>query len=218
MKSWVIAIDGPAASGKTSVSRELARRLGCRWVSTGAFYRGLALVAHELGVTLTDPEALARLSKSTEWQVRADSDETRVFFHKKDVTSQIMSESNGNRASQVSRFPEVRESLLALQRDLRKPDGGLIAEGRDCGSVVFPDAILKVYLTARSGQRAQRRAMEKGQNVEDIARAQRERDRQDQERVTAPLQVPEGASVLDTSELNFEEVVAQIEAWAREKV
>ncbi|MCB0349465.1 MAG: (d)CMP kinase, partial [Bdellovibrionales bacterium] len=189
----VITIDGPAASGKSSVSRELARKLGWAWVSTGSFYRGLAYVANELKYDFNDEEALANLAVSDVWQVRLDPERTLVYFKNKDVTLEAHSESVGTLASKVSQYPKVRESLLQAQRNCASNVPGLIAEGRDCGSVVFPTAMVKVYLTADQENRAQRRAIEKGEDAKHIAYAQKERDQRDSERKVAPLQVPENA-------------------------
>lgn len=154
----VVTIDGPAASGKSSVSRELARRLGWQWVSTGAFYRGLAFAALQLEIALDDVDALTKLTTNPIWQIRLELDRTHVFFNNEDVTDQIGHEDVGNFASRVSHYPEVRKALLQAQRDCSKSDKGLIAEGRDCGTVVFPQAEAKVYLTANSEHRAARRA------------------------------------------------------------
>jgi cytidylate kinase len=207
----VITIDGPAASGKSSVSRELARRLGWAWVSTGSFYRGLAFVANELNCDFNDEKALVNLAASDVWQVRLDQERTLVYFKGKDVTTAAHSESVGTLASKVSQYPKVRESLLQAQRNCARNVPGLIAEGRDCGSVVFPTAPVKVYLTANQENRAQRRATEKGEDAKSIADAQKERDQRDSERKAAPLQIPENAHVIDTSELGLLEVVDQVE-------
>lgn len=211
----VITIDGPAASGKTSVSRELARRLGWSWVSTGAFYRGLAYVALELKVDLSSEEALARLAVSPRWSVEMTESSTRVFLDQRDVTDFISHESVGDVASKVSHFPQVRKSLLAGQRECRNRSVGLVAEGRDCGTVVFPDAEVKVYLTARSENRAERRALELGLNKEQLVQQQQIRDQQDSTRKAAPLQIPDNAMVLDTTDLNFDQVVSSLETHVR---
>lgn len=211
----VITIDGPAASGKTSVSRELARRLGWHWVSTGAFYRGLGYAAHRLNLNLADEQVLSDLSKSSQWRVEMSESQTHVYFGDEDVTSHIGKEEIGNVASRISSFPQVRASLLAGQRDCKTRTEGLVAEGRDCGTVVFPEAEVKIYLTARSEDRAERRAKEQGGSAEAIMADQKQRDLQDSTRKTAPLQVPENALVVDTSTMGFEEVVAKVESHVR---
>lgn len=214
----VVTIDGPAASGKSSVSRELARRLGWQWVSTGAFYRGLAFAALQLDIELDDVASLANLTTNPIWQVRLELDRTRVYFNNEDVTDQIGHEDVGNFASRVSHYPEVRKALLQAQRDCSKGDKGLIAEGRDCGTVVFPEAQAKVYLTANSEHRAARRAAELGLDQNDMVKAQKERDHQDSTRKAAPMSVPEGAFVVDATELNLEQVVAKVYDYVKDKI
>ncbi len=214
----VVTIDGPAASGKSSVSRELARRLGWQWVSTGAFYRGLAFAALQLEIALDDVDALTKLTTNPIWQIRLELDRTHVFFNNEDVTDQIGHEDVGNFASRVSHYPEVRKALLQAQRDCSKSDKGLIAEGRDCGTVVFPQAEAKVYLTANSEHRAARRAAELGLDQSDMVKAQKERDHQDSTRKAAPMSVPEGAFVVDATELNLEQVVEKVYDYVKDKI
>ena len=213
MVKKMITIDGPAASGKTSVSREIARRFGWNWVSTGAFYRGLAYVALRLKVDLTNEKDLAELATSSQWSVQMFDDTTRVFLGSEDVTNMIFQEDVGSAASKISQFPQVRAALLSPQRHClnQSQSSGLIAEGRDCGTVVFPDAQLKFYLTARQEDRAARRAKDLGLSVEETVKAQVQRDHQDSTRKTAPLQIPMDAVVVDTTSLNFNQVVDLIE-------
>ncbi len=213
----VVTIDGPAASGKSSVSRELARRLGWKWVSTGAFYRGLAFAALQLHIELDDVKSLSELSQSDIWQVTMNDDMTRVYFKDQDVTEAIGHEDVGSFASRVSSYPGVRKALLENQREC-SANAGLVAEGRDCGTVVFPQAEVKIYLTANSQNRAQRRAAEQGTSAEEIAESQKIRDQQDSTRKTAPLQVPENAHVIDTTTMNLEQVVNTVEAYVRLKI
>lgn len=208
--NWVVTIDGPAASGKSSVSRELSKRLGCRWLSTGSFYRGLALVAQKLNVDINDEQSLAALANSPEWSVVMGAENTHIFFQGQDVTHDSRDESVGAWASKVSQYPLVRATLLSAQRACVKGTTGLVAEGRDCGSVVFPEAIVKIYLTARSESRAARRAAEQGANLQEIKEAQKVRDAQDKGRKTAPLQIPERAHVVDASDLTLDQVVDQV--------
>lgn len=204
--SFVITIDGPAASGKSSVSRELAKRLNCEWVSTGSFYRGLAYVAVQMKVDLSNEKALAELAVSDIWSVQYSAEKTRVLFKGIDVTEEAHKEEFGNVASQVAQYPLVRKMLLEPQRRCQS-HRGLVAEGRDCGSVVFPYADLKIYLTADSESRALRRAQEKGDSKESIEKLQKSRDTADLSRRVAPLQVADGAKVIDTSSMNLSEVV-----------
>lgn len=214
----VITIDGPAASGKSSVSRELARRLGWKWVSTGAFYRGLAYAALQLDVDLDDVETLAQLTHNTVWSIRPESERTKVYFKEEDVTDLIAHEDVGNFASKISHYPEVRKALLEAQRKCSAGPDGLVAEGRDCGTIVFPQAEAKVYLTASSEHRAARRATELGLDQDDMVKAQKQRDHQDSTRKVAPMAVPENALVVDSTELNLSEVVDKIEAFVRPKL
>lgn len=212
MSMKVVTIDGPAASGKSSVSRELARSMGWKWVSTGAFYRGLAYVAQVAGADLGNESELSDLAVSDRWGVVLSAERTKVFFENEEVTDNIYKEEVGSAASQLSLYPKVRASLLAAQRACAGDGDWLVAEGRDCGTVVFPGAPLKIYLTARSEARAQRRAAEEGISVEETAKAQAERDRQDTTRKAAPLQVPEQAHVIDTSTLDLNQVVEKVKS------
>ena len=209
----VITIDGPVASGKTSVSRDLAKALGWNWVSTGAFYRGLSYVANQEQMDLSDHLALAKLATSTIWSVQMEIEDTKVIYRNEDVSLDIKKERVGATASQISVYPEVRSALLKAQRDCALASvvaNGLVAEGRDCGSVVFPDASAKFYLTARSESRAERRALERNESVQKVEAQQATRDANDQQRAVAPLQVPDGAIIVDTSEISLAEVVATI--------
>lgn len=212
----VVTIDGPAASGKSSVSRELARRLGWKWISTGAFYRGLAYVAHEEGIDLNNEPALIELSQSNIWSIEMGDERTEVYYRSQNVTDAVSKDQVGQWASAVSRLPGVRASLLKNQRDCERTTDGLVAEGRDCGSVVFPTAPMKVYLTADQVERATRRAQDLGMTVEETEQSQKKRDHQDSTRKVAPLQVPSDAWVLDTTHLSLSEAVGLIEARIKE--
>ena len=211
MSKIVVTIDGPAASGKSSVSRGVANARGWNWLSTGSFYRGLAYAALKEGLDLTDRSALVALSGNREvWSVEMTPQKTEVLYRGVKVTDDVQKEEVGNIASQISPFPEVREALLTAQRSCAEL-GPLVAEGRDCGTVVFPRAPVKVYLTARSDARAARRALEQGKSVEETAQAQKIRDKQDTERKTAPLQMAENSELIDTSELDLEQVIARVQ-------
>lgn len=204
---FVITIDGPAASGKSSVSRELSKKLQIPWVSTGAFYRGLAYVALTIKADLTQPEALTELCFSDRWKVVMTTEKTQVWFDGQNVTDLISHEDVGNVASKISSYPEVRQSLLDHQRHCALDKKGLIAEGRDCGTVVFPQAEVKIFLTADSDHRAQRRAQELGLDENAMKQQQKQRDQQDSTRKVAPLQIPPDAIVIDSSALDLEGVV-----------
>ncbi|MFN8791552.1 MAG: (d)CMP kinase [Bdellovibrionales bacterium] len=215
---WVITIDGPAASGKSTVSRELAKRLGWQWVSTGAFYRGLAYVALQKQIDFEDVPRLIDLTQSREWSVQMTEAKTRVLFQDQDVTEFTAREDVGNYASKISHYPEIRKALLDHQRSCSRGVRGLVAEGRDCGTVVFPQAQAKIYLTADQTHRAARRAAEEGTAQEAVMAAQQQRDQQDSTRKVAPLQVPESALVLDTTHMSVSDVISKIEDFVKTKI
>ncbi|MFN3696995.1 MAG: (d)CMP kinase [Pseudobdellovibrio sp.] len=215
---YVITIDGPAASGKSSLSRELSKKVGCPWVSTGAFYRGLAYAAMQLNLDLNDAAGLSELCSSDIWSVVLSYERTHVFFKNENVTDKIAQESVGNVASRISHYPEVRQSLLDHQRSFALSNKGLIAEGRDCGTVVFPLAEVKVYLTADSENRAHRRAQELGMDEKTLVQQQEIRDKQDSTRKVAPLQIPIDALVVDTTHLDLDGVVELVEKHVRSKI
>lgn len=214
----LVTIDGPSASGKSSVSRELARLMGWRWVSTGAFYRGLAFVAIKEGIAPNDVEGLVSLTTRSIWSVQMLEDQTRVFYRDRDVSQEVFSEENGSRASVISQIPRVREALLKNQRDCARGVPGLVAEGRDCGTVVFPQAPLKVYLTASEEERAMRRSREQGLDLERTQTQQKQRDEQDASRAAAPLQIPPDARVMNSSGLTLNQVVAELQTWVKEAI
>ncbi|MAV90370.1 MAG: cytidylate kinase [Bdellovibrionaceae bacterium] len=211
----VITIDGPSASGKSTVSRGLAKKLDWNWVSTGAFYRGLAYAAEQEGIASNDEAALVQLAASNLWRVEMNPERTLVFYKDKDVSDEIFAEKVGEKASQISQLNQVRQALLDAQRVLpQNCPRGLVAEGRDCGSVVFPQAALKVYLTANPELRAKRRALEQGLDPEKTKQSQVQRDSQDSTRTTAPLTIPEGAEVLDTTDMTLDEVIDTVYQWS----
>jgi cytidylate kinase len=214
VKRLVIAIDGPAGAGKSSAARLLARRLGYALLDTGAIYRALALVAAERGVPFTDGAELAALARTLDVRFRFDGERNRVALGERDVSDAIRRPEMGEGASQVSHHPEVRAALLDLQRRLGQ-SGGVVAEGRDTGTVVFPDAEVKVFLTASDETRARRRYEEeqaRGRAVEldEVLREQRARDQRDSTRQAAPLRQAEDALYLDSSALTLDEVVERV--------
>lgn len=215
---FIVTIDGPAASGKSSVSRELARRFGWSWVSTGAFYRGLAYVAHRSNVDIESEDAVVRCAQTANWSIRLTSAETLVIFQGQDVTAEIGREEIGTLASKISSFPKVRTALLGAQRQTARGVDGLIAEGRDCGTVVFPQARVKIFLTARAEDRAARRALEEGRDLNQTIDDQKRRDAQDAGRKTAPMQAPADSNTIDTTELNFDQVVEKVEDLVRARL
>jgi CMP/dCMP kinase len=215
----VIAIDGPSGSGKSTVSARIAKKFGYVFLSTGAFYRGLAYLAFKKGVDLSDENAVAGLINSPDWTITANTLETRVTVLGEDVTEVLNNEQVGALASKVSRSATVRKALLEPQRKFRLAPG-LVAEGRDCGTVVFPDAIVKIFLTADLEARAERRFKEDttGASAEALKEAQQKRDQADATRKTAPMAKANDAIELDTSNLTLDEVVAKIEEIINRRV
>ena len=209
----VIAIDGPTASGKGTIAERVARSLGFHYLDSGALYRLLAWRALADGVRTDDGPALAVVASTLEPRFSAG----RVELGGVDVTDAIRREEIGRAASQVAVHPAVRQALLDLQRARRRPPG-LVADGRDMGTVVFPDACLKVYLTASVAARAERRhkqLIEKGfpANIDLLSQELRARDQRDSERTASPLKPAEDAYQLDSSGLTIDEVVAQVLDW-----
>jgi cytidylate kinase len=212
----VVAIDGPSGSGKGTVSRRLAAELRWHFLDSGALYRLIALDAERQGVALDDSTALARIAASLPVTFGPAEGE-QVFFGAEEVSEILRSEKAGAAASQVARLPLVRRALLERQRAFARAPG-LVADGRDMGTVVFPDAVLKVFLTASPEERARRRhkqLKEKGIDVSlpDLSREIAERDRRDASRSVAPLRPAEGARIVDSTGLTVEEVVAQLKQW-----
>ena len=214
----VIAIDGPSASGKGTIAQAVAKKLGFHYLDSGSLYRLVALAAVKEATRLDDEAALAR--RALHLHVTFDGGEIFLFGQK--VTDAIRSEECGIGASRVAVLPAVRAALLERQRAFRTPPG-LVAEGRDMGTVVFPDATLKVFLTASAEIRAERRykqLKEKGidANIQTLLRELRERDQRDSARSAAPLQKAADARELDSSGLGIEEIVRQVLDWYRQKV
>jgi len=212
-----IAVDGPAGAGKSTVSRLLAQRLGLAYVDTGAMYRAVALLAAERGIAVDDETALARLCDAIAFGFSAEGD--RLLVDGRDLTEAVRRREVADLASRVSVQPAVRERLVARQRALAE-SGGVVMEGRDIGTVVLPDAALKVFLTATAAERARRRARELRNRGEAVDEAALEaeiaaRDARDSSRATAPLRAAADAVVLDTTQLSIAQVVEKLEALAR---
>ena len=216
----VVAIEGTTGTGKGAISRSLAAMLGWRLLDSGALYRSVALRAGREGLGLNEPEALVATASRMQVEFSSALDPEAALLDGEDVTALLRTEECGAMASRIAAIPEVREALWARQRAFARPPG-LIADGRDMGTVVFPEAELKVYLTASPEERARRRykqLIQKGIDVslpdlsEDIAR----RDERDANRVVAPLKPAEDARVLDSTGLTLEEVIARIRAWLGE--
>jgi len=208
----VIAIDGPAGAGKSSVARAVAEELGFTYLDSGAMYRCVALAALEAGVGLDDGELLGRLTAGLEIVL----DGPRVRLGERDVSAAIREPGVTAAASRVSVHPQVREALVARQRQLIAA-GSYVAEGRDIGTVVSPEAPLKVFLTASDEERARRRAAQTGEDFESVLDAQRRRDARDTEREHGALRAAADAIELDTTGLSLEEVVSRVVGLARER-
>jgi len=216
IKSPVITIDGPSGVGKGTISQLLAEKLGWHLLDSGALYRVLALAAHERGIQLDNESGLFTLAEhlDVQFQVRDGREPVRVMFEGGDVTDSIRTETRGSAASIIAKLPAVREGLLNRQKDFCQPPG-LVAEGRDMGTVVFADAPLKLFLTASPEERAKRRYEQlksKGVHVKiaDLAQEIAERDERDSRRVVAPLKPAEDAVVIDTTTLSIDEVLARV--------
>jgi cytidylate kinase len=211
----VITIDGASGTGKGTVSQILAKRLGWKFLDSGALYRVLALAAQKHCVDLDNEKALEVLAEHLDVQfIAQESTVSKVILEGEDVTDLIRTEKVGNAASQVAALPAVRASLLSRQRAFRESPG-LVADGRDMGTVIFPDAELKIYLTASPEERALRRynqLKDRGISVtlSDLIRELRERDKRDQERLVAPLKPAEDAICVDTDRKTIDQVVELI--------
>jgi cytidylate kinase len=197
----VIAIDGPAGAGKSTLARNLAAALGYRYVDTGAMYRAVGLAADERGIALDDAAALAALVDALTFELVPDPRGQRLHLDGRDVTEVIRAPESGERASRVAAIPEVRTRLVERQRAFGAA-GGVVMDGRDIGTVVFPHADCKFFVTASVAERARRRAAELGagdENLPAIAREIEARDRRDSERAYAPLRAAPDAEIVDTT-------------------
>ncbi|HKD42583.1 MAG TPA: (d)CMP kinase [Myxococcaceae bacterium] len=223
-RPFIVAIDGPAGAGKSTVSRVLARRLGFTLVDTGAIYRSAALVAQSEGVGFEDESRLTELLDRMRLSFRMTGDDNRVLLGGRDVSAEIRTPEISMAASQISAKPLVRTALLPLQRRLAlEAKHGAVLEGRDIGTVVFPDAEAKFFLQASPEIRARRRYEElfqKGveRSMGDVLADQARRDRDDSLRQIAPLRPAEDAIVLDSSLLPVSEVVQTMERIVRERM
>jgi cytidylate kinase len=208
----VIALDGPAGAGKSTVARAVAAALGFTYLDSGAMYRCVALAALERGVDPDDGARTGELARALE----IDLDGDRVGLDGRDVSAAIRTPRVTAAASRVSVHAGVREAMVARQRELIAA-GRYVAEGRDIGTVVSPDSPLKVFLTASEEERARRRAAETGEGPEAVLAAQRERDRRDETRELSALRPAEDAVEIDTTGLSLDEVVARVVVLARER-
>ena len=217
-----VAIDGPAGAGKSTIAKLLAGKMGYIYVDTGAMYRTLALYFINNDVPISDEKAVEKVLTDIDVSISYIDGAQHIFLNGKDVSSEIREEEVGNAASKTSAYKEVRAKLLSLQRDMAK-NNDVIMDGRDIGTFVLPDAQVKIYLTASVETRANRRfkeLKEKGENpvYEDIAKDIEKRDHQDMTREIAPLKQAEDAVLLDTSDLDIEQVVDKISSIIEERV
>lgn len=217
----VITIDGPSGAGKGTVCRLLANRTGFALLDSGALYRLVALAAIQQNVDANDESRLSLIAAGLDTQFQPDGDATRIVLAGQEVTATIRREEVGRVASAVAALPGVRAALLGRQRAFAQPPG-LVADGRDMGTVIFPQAGLKVFLTATAHERARRRMLQlglkaEGNNFQRILDAIVERDRRDSTRAVAPLKPADDAIILDSTELSAEDVLDRIVAAAQSR-
>lgn len=218
----VIAIDGPSGSGKGTIARRVAAALGFHLLDSGALYRLTALAARRRGVDIDDVPGVVRAAREMRVAFGADDGAETVWLDGDEVEAELRTEECGRMASRIAAVPEVREALKERQRDFREPPG-LVADGRDMGTAIFPGAELKIFLTASAGERARRRykqLKDKGIDVTlaGLARDIAERDRRDTERTVAPLVPADDAIVIDSTSLGIEQVTEKVLGLAAERL
>jgi cytidylate kinase len=214
----IIAIDGPSGAGKSTLGRKLARELGLLYIDTGAMYRAVALAVLESSVRATDDPAVGSLASRVDIDLAGDPDSLTVTLGGQDVTEQIRSEEVTRMSSVVSAIPEVRRAMVARQREMGQR--GAVLEGRDIGTVVFPDADVKFFLTAEPQQRAERRFAEEQDDKAGLAETLAdmiERDQRDSTRADSPLKIADDAIVIDSTGLSIEDVFERMRSSVREK-
>ena len=231
MSNLVITIDGPAASGKSTVARLLAERLGASFLDTGAMYRAVTLAAIEAGVDMSDEEKLLGVLETSEFQFVVKEGRMAVRIDGVDVTERIRGPEVTAKARHIASAAKLREKLVRMQRQFAVGEEKIVTEGRDQGTVAFADADVKFYLTADAGERARRRLAELraggggeprpsdglGESLEQIQKAIEERDKSDEDRAVGPLRPADDAVVIDTTDLGIEEVVEKVLCCVKEK-
>ena len=210
----IIAIDGPSGAGKSTLGKLLARELGLLYIDTGAMYRAVALAVRDARVSLADEAAVARVAERARIELVGEPDRLRVLLDGRDVTAEVRTEQISQLASAVSAIPAVRRDLVRRQRELGAR-GGVVLDGRDVGTVVFPAADVKFFLTAVPEERAKRRYEEGKRREPDLSYQEtlaeiNQRDRRDSTRADSPLSIAEDAVVIDTTELDIDEVYARM--------
>ncbi|MGU3497184.1 (d)CMP kinase [Mycobacterium sp. C31M] len=218
-----IALDGPAGTGKSSVSRGLARTMGVRYLNTGAMYRIVTLAVLRAGVDLADADKVAEVADGTDLAVGYDPDQDLAYLAGEDVSREIRGDEVTGAVSAVSAVPAVRTRLVQLQRELAAGEGGVVVEGRDVGTVVLPDADVKIFLTATAEERARRR---NAQNIaaglddtyEAVLADVKRRDHLDSTRAVSPLRPADDAVIVDTSDMDEAGVVAHLQDLVQQRV
>jgi CMP/dCMP kinase len=216
----IIAIDGPAGAGKSTIASRLARKLGYVNLESGAMYRALALQAIDHDASLDDEAALLKLAQQSRIQLEPTLNGNRTLLNGHDISARIRERDVTEAASRVSVHPQVRAWMVARQREMGA-DGGIVMEGRDIGTKVFPDADLKIFLDADPVVREQRRMQQqqiKGEVAANVAADLRERDHRDRTRAASPLMAAEDAVVIDSSRLSEDEVLSRVEELAKKKL
>jgi cytidylate kinase len=218
----IIAIDGPSGAGKSTIGRMLARTLNLLYIDTGAMYRAAALAVIESGVSTMDKTATAEVVSRADINLEGDPDSLQVMLNGRDVSSEIRTEEISHSSSVISTIPEVRSTLVNRQRKLGTRSGGVVLEGRDAGTVIFPEADIKFFLTAAPEARAERRyeedrLKERGATFEDTLADINARDRRDSTRADSPLTIADDAIVIDATELSIEEVFERMLEVIRER-
>ena len=222
MKPLVIAIDGPSGAGKSTLGRMLARELGLLYADTGAMYRAVALACVESNVGANDAEAVAAVARGARIELTGDPEHLRVTLDGRDVTDEIRTEQASRLASVISTIPAVRRELVRRQREMGASGAGIVLDGRDIGTVVFPDADVKFFVTAVPEERARRRYEQDHAKAPELTLADtladlNTRDLRDSTRADSPLKIADDAVVIDTTELPVAEVFARMLAVVRER-
>jgi cytidylate kinase len=222
MKPLIIAIDGPSGAGKSTLGRRLAREFGLLYVDTGAMYRAVALAAVEANVSAHNAEGLTEVARRARVELTGDPDHLQVKLNGRDVTSEIRTEQASRLASVVSTVAGVRRELVRRQREMGATGAGVVLDGRDIGTVVFPNADVKFFITARSEERARRRYEQDHAKAPDLTFDEtladiNTRDQRDSTRDDSPLRIAEDAVVIDTTDLTVEEVFARMLETVRER-